>query len=253
MKSRGWTKDTIKNYSYHIFKFLNSNQDPKEYLFSILKNNKSESLYKISYSAIKFYYELNNNLIEFKNYRIRYPKKENKLPEILLKEEIKKMIKKTSNLQHKLVLIMLYSSGLRLFELINLKWTNIDYKRNVVIVKQGKGKKDRLTLLSKTAKKYLKEHYNVRTNEIYVFWSLRNKKYSRMSIQKIVKNAGKRINLKKNIRPHILRHSFATHLLESGIDIRYIQKLLGHNNIETTTIYTHVATNLISKINNPLD
>ncbi len=252
MKSRGWTAKTIKSYIYHIEKFLQSEKLPKEYLFELLKKEKSTSYYKIVYASIKFYYEIINKTKDFQNFKIKIPKKEKRLPKILTKKEIELMIDKTINIQHKLVIMLLYSSGIRLSELINLKWNDLNLLTNTIIVNQGKGKKDRITIIAKKAKKYIKELKNNKKSE-YFFFSQRNKKYSEKSIQKIVENAGKKAELKIKPTPHTLRHSFATHLLENGTDIRYIQTLLGHSRLETTQIYTHVANTHLQNIKNPLD
>lgn len=248
MKSRGWTKQTIKNYLYIINKFKNQNKTPKEYLQNLLKQNKSNSYYKINYAAIKFYYQTQNK--NFKKENIKLPKKREKLPTILTKTEIKTMIEKTLNIKHKAIIIMLYSSGIRLSELINLKWENLDLKNNLLNVKNGKGYKDRQTIFSKQAKKYLKQIPKISE---YIFISQRNKKYHSKTIQEIIKQSSNKANIIKHITPHTLRHSFATHLLEDGIDIRYIQSLLGHKKLETTQIYTQIARNKIKNIKNPLD
>lgn len=252
MKSRGWTNQTIKNYLYHIIKFKNSNKTPKEYLFQKLKKNKSENYYKIIYASLKFYYQINNKSLDFQKENIKLPKKSKTLPIVLNESQIKNIITNTTNLQHKLIIVLLYSAGLRLTELINLKWENISFEKNIIFIKQAKGKKDRITLLSKKAKKYFKEHKK-NSNQTYIFWSQRNKKYSSKTIQQIVKQSAKKSNIKSNVTPHTLRHSFATHLLENGTDIRYIQALLGHSRLETTQIYTKVAKTKIQNIKNPLD
>jgi integrase/recombinase XerD len=180
--------------------------------------------------------------------KVNIPKKEKKLPHVLSKKEINDMISSLTNIKHRLVISLLYSSGMRLSELINLKHTDINFIRNTIHVRQAKGKKDRITLLSKKVKKMLKEtHFGT----VYVFEN-NGKKYSSKSIYEIVKKAAKQANITTNVYPHILRHSFATHLLESGTDIRYIQKLLGHARIETTSIYTYVAHDHL-KIKSPFD
>lgn len=252
MKSRGWTNQTIKNYLYNIIKFKETTKSPKKYLFNLLKLNKSDSYYKSVYAAIKFYYDVNNKLFDFKKEDIKLPKKSKKLPKILNESNIKDMINKTTNLQHKLVITLLYSAGLRLNELRNLEWNNINFEKNIIFVKQGKGKKDRITLLSKKSKKDLKKlQYN--SNSKYIFISQRKTRYNNTTIQRIVKQASIRANIEINVTPHTLRHSFATHLLENGTDIRYIQSLLGHAKLETTQIYTKVAKTKLENIKNPLD
>jgi site-specific recombinase XerD len=178
-------------------------------------------------------------------------KKENKLPKLISKENIKIMIDSCENLKHKLIIKFLYSSGLRLSELLNLKRSDIDFDNNLILVRQGKGTKDRMTLLSSSLKNDLLKYYsNYEFKTNYVFEG-RKGKYSKKSVQKILERLGKKIGIK--IHPHMLRHSFATHLLENGTDLRYIQKLLGHSSSKTTEIYTHVANNQLKNIKSPLD
>jgi len=155
-----------------------------------------------------------------------------------------------TNINHRLIIQTAYSSGLRASEIINLKWQDIDFDRNIIHVKRAKGKKDRIVMLSEKVKEGLKA---IPKKSDYVFITNRNGKYSQRAIQKIIENAAKRAGIKKKITPHTLRHSFATHLLESGTDISHIKELLGHANISTTNIYTKVSRNRIAKIKSPLD
>ncbi|MBT7474634.1 tyrosine-type recombinase/integrase, partial [Candidatus Woesearchaeota archaeon] len=185
--------------------------------------------------------------------KIDTPKKEKKLPKVLSKKDILSMIDNTENLKHKLLLEILYSSGLRVGEAVNLKISDIDVDRNIIRVNQGKGSKDRQSILSKKLKEDLLKYLcTKRDNDIYLF-SKRENHIVIKTAQKIVDNAAKRVKLNKKVTPHMLRHSFATHLLENGTDIRYIQKLLGHSRLETTQIYTHVANNDLKNIKSPLD
>lgn len=145
----------------------------------------------------------------------------------------------------------MYSSGLRLQELVNLKREDIDFDRSLINVKKGKGKKDRITLLSDSIKNDLLKYYSKYEFKTKYLFEGRNGKYSKKSVQEILNKLGKKVGIK--ITPHMLRHSFATHLLENGTDIRYIQKLLGHSDLRTTEIYTHVANSDIKNIKSPLD
>ena len=178
-------------------------------------------------------------------------KKESKIPEILNKEEIRKIIDSIKNLKHKLMIQLIYSAGLRVSELISLRTKDIDIERNVIYIRQGKGAKDRISLFPESIKKDFLKYLLQCSPKNYLFESNRQKKYSSKSVEKIVEKASKELG--KKIRPHTLRHSFATHLLEQGIDIRKIQKLLGHKNLRTTQIYTHVANTDIKNIKSPLD
>ena len=256
IKLRRYTKQTEKSYCYHVKDFLsfldksrlNLNEEGiKLYLLSL---NLSNNSVRLKIMAIKFFFlEVLKSSIN--NFDIPNPKKHKILPKILSKEDIKEIINLNTNLKHRLIIKILYSSGLRLQELIDLKRNDIDFDRNLIFVKSGKGKKDRFTLLSQEIKLDLLKYYssfNFKTD--YVLEG-RNKKYSKKSVQKILESSGKKIG--KKITPHMLRHSFATHLLESGIDIRYIQKLLGHSDLKTTEIYTHVSDKNLQNIKSPLD
>ena len=157
------------------------------------------------------------------------------------------MIDITSNLKHKIALMLMYYAGLRLDEVLNLRYNDLDIERGVIHVRKTKGENERIVFLHDNLKKGL-DVYGIKQGLILV--SDRNKKYDDRSIQQIVKNAAKKAGISKKVSPHTLRHSFATHLLEAGADIRYIQKLLGHKNLQTTQIYTHVASKDIKKLAN---
>lgn len=186
-------------------------------------------------------------------YAIERPKKQKTLPKVISKEEVSAMIKSVQNIKHKCIISLLYSAGLRMNELLSLKVQNIDSKRMVIHVNQAKGNKDRLTILSPNLLSDLREYYKTYIPKNYLFEGPSGKKYSSVSVNKIVKKAAHHAKVLQPVTAHILRHSFATHLLEDGVDLRYIQSLLGHNSSLTTEIYTHVATNHIKNIKSPLD
>lgn len=163
------------------------------------------------------------------------------------------MIEKTDNLKHKCILMMLYSAGLRRSELLELVPTDIDSENMRILVRDAKGSKDRYTILSVQALKMLKLYYKMYKPRHYLFEGAPANAYSAESVVKVVKEAALRAGVKKNVTPHMLRHSFATHLLEDGVDLRYIQSLLGHSSTKTTEIYTHITQKGIEKIKNPLD
>lgn len=246
LRLRKSSPKTIKVYSYYIRRFLEANCSYRT--FFVRLSDRSENTIRLASAAIRFY--LKQEQISFET--IQLPKKPKKLPVVLSKKEIKRMIDVTANLKHKLVISLLYSAGLRLSELINLKWADIDLMRNVICIKSGKGNKDRTSLLSKNVKKLIREYRLILPDQKIVFVG-RSGKYSSKTIQEIIKLASKKAGIQKRISPHTLRHSFATHLLEQGTDIRTIQQLLGHENVRTTQIYTHVATTSFTKIRNPLD
>jgi integrase/recombinase XerD len=253
---KGFSIQTIKSYTFWLTKYLefidkNSlNIDNESVRCYLLSMKSSTNTNRLAYASISFFFKY---ILKkpFSTIDIPSKKKPKQLPKVLSKEEIIKMIDLTDNLKHKLVIQLLYSSGLRLNELINLKRQDIDIQRNLINVRQGKGRKDRITLLSNKLKIDLLSYYSTYPiNSNYIFTG-RNGKYTKKSVQKILENTGKII--KKRVTPHMLRHSFATHLLEQGTDIRHIQKLLGHSNLETTQIYTHVSNKDIAKIRSPLD
>jgi len=188
---------------------------------------------------------------EFNPVLVPIKKKEKLLPKVLSKQSVKKLIDSAENIKHKLVLKFLYSSGLRRSELINLKRSDIDFDRNTIKVRKGKGKKDRISIFAQSIKTDLLKYYsNTNFSTDYVFEG-RVGKYSKRTIQKVFENLSKKTGIK--VTPHMLRHSFATHLLESGTSLRHIQKLLGHSDVSTTEIYTHVTNKDLLKIKSPLE
>ncbi|MFH1503243.1 MAG: site-specific tyrosine recombinase/integron integrase [Candidatus Diapherotrites archaeon] len=253
---RGFSDQTIKSYTYNVKRFLEfieksrlnlSNGGVKLYLLS---QDLSINSSRLQYASISFFFkEVLNKPFSFEEIPIK--RKEKQLPKVISKEKIKEMIDLTENLKHKLIIKLLYSSGLRLQELIDLKRKDIDFERGIINVKKGKGKKDRITLISEILKLDLLKYYSNNTFKTEYILEGRNGKYTKKSVQKVLDEAGKRAGIK--VTPHMLRHSFATHLLEQGTDIRYIQKLLGHSDLKTTEIYTHVSTKDLSKIKSPLD
>jgi len=217
----------------------------------IVRENKSISYQNQCINGIKKYLMYKGVQIEQLN--LKRPKKEKRLPIVLSLEEVKDLLDATYNLKHKTLLSLVYSAGLRIGEAISLKINDIDSKRMLIHIKGAKGKKDRYTLLSSSFLGLLREYYKTYKPKKYLFEGQVKEQYSSASAQKILKNATKKIGLKKAITLHTLRHSFATHLLENGTDIRYIQELLGHNSPKTTMIYTHVTETSIRKIKNPFD
>ena len=203
-------------------------------------------------NAIKFYYEkiLGRNK---QYYALHRPNKEYKLPKVLSKNEVKKILDSCNNLKHYCILLLIYSAGLRRSELINLKVADINSERMIINIIGAKGKKDRISLLSDNTLRILRKYYKKYQPKEYLFEGAKGGKYSPTSVTKILKKATLKADLQKNVTPHMLRHSFATHLLEQGTDLRYIQELLGHNSSKTTEIYTHVSKKSLSKINNPVD
>jgi len=254
LKLKGYSPKTIKNYLFNVQKYLESQKSPREYILKLIENKKSNETIRSVGFAIKFHLNLKkeqNPEIESIIQNLPNSKREIKLPKVLSKEDIEKMIFSTKNLNHRILIQIGYAAGLRISEIINLKWSDIDFNRDIIHLKQAKGKKDRIVMLSKKVKENLL-NFGTEKKGI-VFKSNRGKKYSQRTIQKILENVSKKAGINQKVTPHMLRHSFATHLLENGTDIRYIKDLLGHSNIETTLIYTKVSNKDILKIKSPLD
>lgn len=224
----------------------------REYLLKLNRDGKSSAYINQMVNAIKFYYEI---VLGMPNrfYSIERPRKAQALPKVISKEEISAIINHTNNIKHKCIVSLLYSSGLRRSELLNLKIKDIDSHRMVVNIHNAKGSKDRISLLSETVLKDLRIYFKTYKPKEWLFEGEKGEQYSATSVAKIIKNAAKKAKIKKSVTPHMLRHSFATHLLENGTDLRYIQALLGHSSSKTTEIYTHVATSAFKLIKNPLD
>jgi integrase/recombinase XerD len=203
-------------------------------------------------NAIKFYYEkvLGREKLYF---QVERPRKELKLPDILSKEEVASMVDNTDNLKHKCLIVIIYSCGLRRSEVIEMKLNDIDSKRMLIKIRGAKGKKDRYVQLAKGALIMLRQYYKEYRPSVWLFEGQKGGQYSAESIMNIVKQAGRRAGIKKNVYPHILRHSFATHHLEQGTDLRYIQEWLGHSSSKTTERYTHVSQADFSRFRNPFD
>lgn len=246
LRLRKYSYRTGKKYRDTVIKFLKSGKTPREFLLSY--SNKSRSTVRGVYFALKFFYE--NVLNEKFDEKLPLAKSKQKLPVILNRNELQKLFEVTTNIKHKIVLALLYYAGLRLSEVRNLRWQDIDFEREIIHIKRAKGEKERVIFLHKELKKLL-EDYGIRKLG-YVLISERGKKYNERTIQQIVKNTAKKAGIKKRVTPHTLRHSFATHLLEAGADIRYIQQLLGHKSLRTTQVYTHIANRDIKKLANLL-
>jgi len=202
-------------------------------------------------SIDKFFSLVVNNALNIKHL---YPKQKiQTLPDFLTTEEVKKLIAASNNLKHKCIIELLYAGGLRLSELLSLKITDIDSHNMIIRINNGKGNKDRVVMLSETLLSDLRAYFIEYKPKEFLFTGQAGGQYSDKSVQTVVKEAASKAGIQKQVTPHTLRHSFATHLLEKGTDIRYIQELLGHKSIHTTEIYTHITDVLRSKIKSPLD
>lgn len=264
LSSKRYSPNTINTYSEALKSFLTfcntkaikeiTNDDVIAYNNDyILKHNLSSSYQNQIVNAIKLYFKIvKETAIEID--KVHRPKREKVLPNVLSKEEIKAILEVPKNLKHKAMLSMIYSCGLRRSELLNLIPNDIDSKRNVVIIRQSKGKKDRITPLSPKILELLRDYYKEYSPKIYLFEGQeKNTPYSARSLEEVLKKSITLAKINKPVTLHWLRHSYATHLLESGTDLRYIQELLGHNSSKTTEIYTHVSTKNIQQIKSPFD
>ncbi|MCF7801785.1 MAG: site-specific integrase [Candidatus Marinimicrobia bacterium] len=248
----GYFKEFIEHFRAENLPHISQNQI-NEYIFDLVSNRSmSVSQQNQRINAIKFYYEKVLGR-EKRYYSIHRPKKESKLPKVLSKNEVRKILNACTNVKHRSILQLIYSAGLRRSEVINLKISDIDSERMVVNILDGKGRKDRISLLSEHTLDLLRQYYRGYKPSEFLFEGADGGQYSPTSISKILKRAARLAGIKKNVTPHMLRHSFATHLLEQGTDLRYIQELLGHKSSRTTEIYAHVSRRALNQIRNPVD
>lgn len=263
LRSKRYSESTLTTYSEALKSFLVfyrekpiadiTNEDVIVYNNEyILKNNLSISYQNQTINSIKLFFKIIHDskiVIE----ELHRPKNAKRLPNVLSKEETFQLIDLTTNLKHKTLLALIYSPGLRISEAINMKITDIDSQRMLIHVKNAKGKKDRYTILSTKVLGLLREYYTVYKPKTYLFEGQYGEQYSSRSAQSVLQQSAKKAGITKEISLHTLRHSFATHLLESGTDLRYIQDLLEHSSPKTTMIYTHVTSTSLKKIINPFD
>jgi len=263
LKLKSYSPNTIKTYRNEFMQLLlalksHSIDDCdaekiRSYMLYCTKTLQlSENSLHSRLNALKFYFEQVLHREKF-FYEIPRPKKPSKLPKIINNKDIKKLLDKTENLKHNTMLKLCYGMGLRVSEIVNLKISDIDSKNMQVFIERAKGKKDRYVNLPESILEQLRRYFREEKPKYYLFEGQYGGKYSIRSVQQIFKNALKKANIIKPVGIHSLRHSFATHLLESGTDIRFIQELLGHNDIKTTLIYTQVSNNSVRKIKSPLD
>jgi site-specific recombinase XerD len=263
MEQKRYSEETVRNYLSHLRVFLSHHQ-PLEFdkitSMEVEKFNHSEIVGKgrsVSYQrgiigAIKLFYRV-MNVPNIDPEKLERPFGERRLPEVLSKEEVKQIISSVKNLKHRCMLSLIYSAGLRIGEAINMKLTCIDSHRMMIKVVQGKGKKDRMVGLSPKLLELLRAYFVKYRPKEYLFEGQYGGKYSSRSMELVLKSAVKKSGISRKVVMHTLRHSYATHLLESGTDIRYIQELLGHSSPNTTMIYTHVSANKLGAIKSPFD
>jgi len=224
----------------------------RSYLEHLVDQKVSDSKLNQVINSIKFYYEVVMGMPN-RFYSIERPRKKEKLPEVISKEEVLRILQYTTNIKHHCILSLLYSAGLRISELLNLKIEDIESDRMLIRVRNTKGNRERYTLLSETVLNKLRIYYRKASPKEYLFEGVKGGQYSKTSVSVILKKSAKKAGIQKNVYPHMLRHCFATHLLENGEDLRYIQVLMGHKSSKTTEIYTHVAMRKLKDIKNLLD
>jgi len=261
LKIRNYSKRTVQSYTqafYQYRKFIRElNQDislldedtVKDFLLGKKEQNCSPKTLNVYLSAIKFFYR--EIVKDPHQIQIKFAKRNKKNPVVLEHEEILKIIGTFQNLKHKLIVSLAYGSGLRVSEVVNLKIHDIDFNQGLIYVRQGKGRKDRVTVFPKSLTKDINRLVNS-YNGNYVFVSQKGGKMSTRTLQKIFKMALKRAHIQKPATFHSLRHSFATHLLQAGVNLRYLQELLGHSDVRTTEIYTRVTNSGLKNIVSPL-
>lgn len=260
LRIRGFSDHTIKNYLTQNKLFLDyikkqpetiEEDDIKQYFADLQKNNISNKTLALKKAALTFFFKgiLNKDIIKFKT-----PKAERKIPEILTKEEVKSLIDSTKNLKSRLIIKLLYSTGLRVSELTNLRLKDLSIDKKEGWVRKGKGSKDRFFKISDLIIEDLNKYImKLPDKEEFLFPGKKNKTLTTRNIQKIIGRAALKAKITKKVSPHKLRHSFATHLLEAGTDIRIIQELLGHSSLSTTELYVHISKKQLEKVKSPLD
>jgi len=263
MELKNFSPRTIATYLSWVKRFvIYHGRTPEElgdeeiraYLHSLrMEDRVSQSSINQAYSALRFFYEVSLGR-EWNALRIPRARKEKRLPVVLAPDEVRKVFGAIRNLKHRTILMTIYSGGLRLGEVLRLKVEDIDSKRMLIRVRQGKGHKDRYTILGKRTVEMLRLYWNIYRPEEWLFPSTSlDRPLSASSVQKVFRNALHEAGLRKEASVHTLRHSFATHLLEAGTDLYYIQRLLGHSTAKTTAVYLHVTRKDIGGIRSPID
>tara|TARA_B110000208_G_scaffold3257_1_gene4338 strand:+ start:2893 stop:4053 length:1161 start_codon:yes stop_codon:yes gene_type:complete len=263
LKGKRYSQSTIQTYTVFVADFINfhtktpleelTNRDVELFIETVfIERNYSVSSQRQFISALKIFTVFYPQ-IKINNLSLERPKKSRTLPSVLSQEEVLRIIQYTQNIKHRAILTLLYSCGLRIGELINLKLEDFHVERKQLIVKKGKGRKDRYVSLADSFLPLLSNYYLSYKPTIYFVEGQNGGKYSAESIRSFLRKSCKKAGIRKLVTPHTLRHSYATHLLENGVDLRYIQTLLGHSKPETTMIYTHVQRKDLMEIQNPLD
>ena len=261
-KRRGYSEKTIKSYTYCINRFLKftnktldkiSKKDVRLFLEDLSEKDRAGNTMNLYHMAIRFLFQ---DVLDKKIWiDVKYSKIPKKLPLVLAKEEVKRLFDAIDNKEHKLMIKLMYSAGLRVSELLNLKTNDLEISRGYGYVRKGKGNKDRIFIIADSLKDDLIKLISLKKlNEFeYLFTNNRENRYNVSTPRMIIKKAAKEARINKKISPHTLRHSFATHLIENGYSISEVQALLGHKSPETTLIYLHTSLPNMIKVKSPLD
>lgn len=263
LKLRNRSQKTIDVYCSFVNIFLNNfkgkefaditDEEIRTFIFERIKKYKYSTSYQNQMiNGIKRYYEYLYNRT-FDEISLPRPRKTQLLPKVLSREDVKRLISNTRNQKHRLIIMMLYGCGFRLNELLELQLGHIDFSTDTIFINKGKGGKQRIVPIGQTLKSEIKRYIDSYIPQVYLFEGKEGEKYSATSIQTLVREKARQLKIKMRVTPHVLRHSYATHLLEEGIDLRVIQVLLGHKSTKTTEIYTYVSRKNLINIKNPVD
>jgi len=264
MEQKRYSDSTIKTYVMAITSFLRfikpktsieaTNEDMRRFVYHyMIPHRLSFSYQNQAVNAAKLFFKTIRGSILITE-QLERPRREHRLPNVLSKEEVSAILQALPNQKHRTMLSLIYACGLRRGELLNLRLENIDSKRHLLIILNAKGKKDRVVPISDKVITMLREYYKAYKPKMWLFEGQNvGEEYSERSLQMVLKHSLTKANIKKPVTLHWLRHSYATHLLESGTDLRYIQELLGHKSSKTTEIYTHVTEKSLQKIKSPFD
>lgn len=262
LMGKRYSSSTVDTYTYLVTKFLQYTKKPVNKLITDdIRHYASEVMAKQAFS-ISTHRQFIGAMKQFKemhpatNFEVPdslRPKPSRLLPVVLSKEEILDILRATKNLKHRLALAMIYASGFRISELLELKLSDIDIDRQQIRIRHGKGRKDRYVGLAESILPLLQNYISTYNPKVYLIEGRDGERYSPESVRSFLRRSCSEAGIRKRVTPHTLRHSYATHLLESGVDIRYIQELLGHRDPKTTMIYTHVTRKELRQINSPLD
>ena len=263
LRGKRYSESTVQTYGYFaadLLRYLKgkpldqvNNRDVERFIEEVIvPRDYSISTHRQFVSSMKHFSECFPET-QIRPVEITYPKKDYRLPEVLSEEEVLSLIRVTKNLKHRTILTMLYSAGLRIGELLRLQLTDIDLERRQLFIRHSKGRKDRYAFLAEASVPLVMNYLETYRPRYWFVEGSSGQPYSASSVRGFLKHSCRAAGIRKHVTPHTLRHSFATHLLENGVDIRYIQELLGHSKPETTMIYTHISRKQLKNIRSPLD